>query len=163
MDKWGRKRTIVPGFSLLFVAMIFMASTALFRLPFKIFVAAYLCVTFSQGITAGNMQVMGSDLAPARGRGQWMAVWRLVAETGNQLSPTVFALVGAAFGYVGAFGIVGFSSLSVSLLVGLLIRETVGRDRGWQPEHAGESAAAAAPGTANTAGADKTAKSTVVP
>ncbi len=129
MDKWGRKRTIVPGFSLLFLAMIFMTATALFHLPFKIFVAAYLCVTFSQGITGGNMQVMGSDLAPARGRGQWMAVWRLIAETGNQLSPTVFAIVGATFGYVGAFGIVGFSSLSVALLVGLLIRETVGRDR----------------------------------
>jgi MFS family permease len=137
MDKWGRKRTIVPGFSLLFLAMLFMSATAYFRMPFAIFVAAYLCVTFSQGITSGNMQVMGSDLAPAKGRGQWIAVWRFVAETGSQLSPTVFALVGAAFGYVGAFTIVGLSSLSVALLVGLMIRETVGRDRGWHPEQAG--------------------------
>jgi MFS family permease len=165
MDKWGRKRTIVPGFSLLFLAMIFMTSTAFFQLPFTIFVAAYLCVTFSQGVTGGNMQVMGSDLAPARGRAQWMAVWRLIAETGNQLSPTVFALVGAAFGYVGAFSIVGLSSLSVALLVGLMIGETVGRDRGWHPQHAGESATSDTNGKANepAAGTAEPAKPAAAP
>jgi MFS family permease len=36
MDRWGRKRTIVPGFSLLFIALLFMASTALFQMPFEI-------------------------------------------------------------------------------------------------------------------------------
>ena len=56
------------------------------------------------------MQVMGSDLAPSKGRGQWMSVWRFIAETGNQLSPTVFAVVGATLGYVGAFGVVGLGS-----------------------------------------------------
>ena len=63
------------------------------------------------------MQVMGSDLAPSRGRGQWIAIWRFIAESGNQLSPSVFAIVSALFGYVGSFGIVGFSALAVSLLV----------------------------------------------
>ena len=153
MDKWGRKRTIVPGFSLLFLAMLFMSATAYFHLSFTIFVAAYMCVTFSQGITAGNMQVMGSDLAPAKGRGQWIAVWRFVAETGNQLSPMVFALAGAVFGYVGSFAIVGCSSLSVALLVGLLIRETVGRDRGWHPEPAAPAAGAVPDGEAKKQGA----------
>jgi MFS family permease len=129
MDRWGRKRTIVPGFSLLAIAMIFMTSTALFHMPFEVFVASYLAVTFSQGITAGNMQVMGSDLAPLRGRGQWMAVWRFIAQAGGQLSPTMFAVVSALFSYVGAFGLVGFSSFAVAMLVGLCIRETVGRQR----------------------------------
>lgn len=127
MDRWGRKKTIVPGFSLLAIAMVFMTSTALFGLPFEVFAAAYLCVTFAQGITGGNMQVMGSDLAPDRGRGQWMSVWRFIAESGNELSPMVFAVVAASFSYVGSFSVVGFSALSVALLVGLCIRETVGR------------------------------------
>jgi MFS family permease len=133
MDRWGRKKTIVPGFSLLFVAMLFMTSTAFFDMPFNMYVAAYLCVTFAQGITGGNMQVMGSDLAPSRGRGQWMSVWRFIAESGNQLSPTVFAAVSFLFGYVGSFSVVGFSALSVALLVGLCIRETVGRSRESEP------------------------------
>ena len=145
MDRWGRKRTIVPGFSLLTVAMVFMTATALFQLPFEVYAIAFLCVSFSSGITGGNMQVMGSDLAPSRGRGQWMAIWRFIAETGNQLSPTVFALVSAAFGYVGAFGIVGFSSLSVALLVGLGIRETVGRQRAGEEESQGAAPAAGPP------------------
>jgi MFS family permease len=135
MDRWGRKRTIVPGFSLLALAMLFMTSTAFFQLPFEVYAIAFLCVSFSSGITGGNMQVMGSDLAPARGRGQWIAIWRFIAESGNQLSPSVFALVSALFGYVGSFGIVGFSALAVSLLVGLGIRETVGRTRDGEEEH----------------------------
>jgi MFS family permease len=136
MDRWGRKRTIVPGFSLLAVAMVFMTSTVIFDMPFEVYAIAFLCVSFSSGITGGNMQVMGSDLAPARGRGQWMAIWRFIAETGSELSPSVFALVSSAFGYVGSFGIVGFSALSVALLVGLGIKETVGRTRAGEEESA---------------------------
>ena len=146
MDRWGRKRTIVPGFSLLAIAMVFMTATALFQMPFEIYAIAFLCVSFSSGITGGNMQVMGSDLAPRRGRGQWIAMWRFIAESGNQLSPSVFALVSAIFGYVGAFGIVGFSALSVALLVGLGIRETVGRIRAGEEEESGEVTPAAATG-----------------
>jgi len=134
MDRWGRKRTIVPGFSLLAVAMVFMTSTAFFQLPFEVYAIAFLCVSFAGGITGGNMQVMGSDLAPSRGRGQWMAIWRFIAESGSQLSPSTFALVSALFGYVGSFSIVGFSSLAVALLVGLGIRETVGRQRAGEEE-----------------------------
>jgi MFS family permease len=145
MDRWGRKKTIVPGFSLLTVAMLFLTSTAFFDMPFNIYVIAYLCVTFSQGITGGNMQVMGSDLAPSRGRGQWMSVWRFIAESGNQLSPTVFAAVAFLWGYVGSFSVVGFSAMSVALLVGLGIRETVGRDRGDRPPPADEVAPASKP------------------
>ena len=130
MDRWGRKRTIVPGFSLLAVAMVFMTATAFFQMPFELYATAFLCVSFSQGITGGNMQVMGSDLAPVRGRGQWMAIWRFIAESGGQLSPTLFAIVSVLFSYVGSFSIVGLSALSVALLVGLGIRETVGRERG---------------------------------
>jgi sugar phosphate permease len=109
--------------------MGFMTLTAFLHVPFEIYVVAYLCVTFSQGITAGNMQVMGSDLAPVKARGQFISIWRFIAETGTQLSPTVFAVVSALFSYVGSFAVVGFSSLSVALLVGLGIRETVGRER----------------------------------
>jgi MFS family permease len=147
MDRWGRKRTIVPGFALLAIAMVFMTSTAFFHMPFEVYFAAYLCVTLSQGITGGNMQVMGSDLAPTRGRGQWMAVWRFIAQAGSQLSPTIFALVSAVFGYVGSFGVVGFSSLAVAMLVGLCIRETVGLRR---PSDEPTSEAVPAPPTAAT-------------
>lgn len=134
MDRWGRKKTIVPGFALLALAMVFMTSTAFFHMPFEAYVAAYLAVTFAQGITGGNMQVMGSDIAPVRGRGQWMAVWRLIANAGSQLSPTMFAVMSALFGYVGSFSLVGVSALAVALLVGLCIRETVGRARPGEEE-----------------------------
>jgi MFS family permease len=129
MDRWGRKRTIVPGFSLLFIALLFMASTALFQMPFEIFVVAYFAVHLSQGITGGNMQVMGSDLAPKRARGQFISAWRLIANLGSEASAPSFALIGAAFGYAASMATMAFGSLGVALVVGLLIRETVGRAR----------------------------------
>ncbi|MPZ14378.1 MAG: MFS transporter [Chloroflexi bacterium] len=130
MDRWGRKKTIVPGFSLLSVAMVFMTATALFQLPFELFVASYFAVYLSQSITGGNMQVMGSDLAPRRARGRFMAFWRLIAEAGNELSPPAFAIIGGTLGYAASFGTLSIGALSVALIVGLLIRETVGRERG---------------------------------
>lgn len=56
-----------------------------------------------------------------------MSVWRFIAESGNELSPVAFAVVAATFGYVGSFTVVGLSAMTVALLVGLCIRETVGR------------------------------------
>ena len=87
--------------------------------------------------------VMGSDMAPERGRAQWMSVWRFIGQSGSQLSPTVFAVIGGFFSYAGAFVVVGVSSLSVALLVGLFMKETLGRDRG--PEAAQLEAARHAP------------------
>ena len=120
--------------------MVFMTLTAFWKLPFEIYALAFLCVSFSSGITGGNMQVMGSDLAPVKARGQFISIWRFIAETGTQLSPTVFAVVSGLFSYVGSFSVVGFSSLSVALLVGLGIRETVGRERLGEERPATEAA-----------------------
>jgi MFS family permease len=127
MDRWGRKKTIVPGFSLLFVALAGLAATAFLHLPFEAFVVAYVAVQSSQTITAGNMQVLGSDLAPRYARGRFMAAWRLGAEGAREVSIPLFALIGATLGYGAAFGSLSVASLVTALIVGLLVRETVGR------------------------------------
>lgn len=129
MDRWGRKKTIVPGFSLLFVALAFLAVTAAYDLPFEYFVVAYLAVHNSQSITAGNMQILGSDLAPRYARGRFMAAWRLGAEGAREISVPMVAIIGGTFGYAAAFGGLSVAALATALIVGLLIRETIYRSR----------------------------------
>ena len=127
MDRFGRKTTIVPGFALIAASSIFMALTALLQVPFAVFVVAFIWLHASQSLTGGNMQVLGSDLAPANTRGRFFALWRLVSEGGGSLSPVVFAGMAEAFGYAPAFGLLGVSALAVALIIGMLVRETIGR------------------------------------
>jgi MFS family permease len=130
MDRWGRKKTIVPGFSLLFVAMLIVAATAAFQSPLPVFVPAYFFVNLSQAITGGNMQVLGADLAPELARGRFIGAWRLIGRGGGAVGPAIYGFVAQVVSYAAAFIALGVASLSVALIVGLLIRETVNREAG---------------------------------
>jgi MFS family permease len=127
MDRFGRKATIVPGFSLLAASFVFMAFTAHYRWSFPVFVAAYLCVNFAQGVTSGSMQTLGSDLAPADARGQFFGTWRMVQEIGSVLSPTLFTLISEYQGFTAAFLFLCVTAFSVAFLVGTQVPETLKR------------------------------------
>jgi MFS family permease len=125
MDRFGRKKTIVPGFVGLFLAACFMAFTAISNASFEVFLLGFFMLNASQGLTAGNMQVLGADLSPARSRGRFFAVWRLIGEVGGATSPVAFSLL-ASMAYAASFGFIGVCALSVALLIGFKVRETVG-------------------------------------
>lgn len=127
MDRYGRKKTIVPGFSLLAVALLCVAATALTRAPFEIFVVAFFFMNMAESITGGNMQTLGADLAPTLARGRFFGAWRLVGRGGGAAGPAIFGSVADAVSYAAAFSVLAVASLGVALIVGLLIRETVNR------------------------------------
>jgi MFS family permease len=129
MDRWGRKKALVPGFALLFVALLLVGATALLGSSFSVFVAAYIFMNVVQSITGGGMQVMGADLAPTIARGRFIGVWRLIGRGGGVAGPAAFGSTAELWGYAAAFGVLGVSALGVALIIGLTIRETVGRDR----------------------------------
>jgi MFS family permease len=126
MDRYGRKKTVVPGFIGLAVSGAFLAFTALNHSPFWVFLVGYFMLGITQGITGGNMQVLGSDLAPARARGRFIGLWRFMAELGNASSPTLFSLFALA-GYALSFSFTGGCALIVALVIGLKVKETVRR------------------------------------
>jgi MFS family permease len=128
MDRFGRKATIVPGFSLLCVSFIFMAFTAYEHTMFELWVLSFLMVQASQSITSGNMQTLGSDMAPAHARGKFMGMWQLIGNVGTTLSPAVFGFVSASYGYAASFGVFAFTALGAALIVGTQVRETVRRE-----------------------------------
>jgi MFS family permease len=129
MDRFGRTVTAVPGFLLLSIALVFVAATDFAHLPFSAFVAA-LCVTqASQSLTAGNMQVIGSVIAPEHVRGRFFGVWRLIGEIGSTASPTAFALLSSHHSYAAGFLTLSIAALGAAVLLWTQVRRALGETR----------------------------------
>lgn len=126
MDRFGRKATLVPGFSLLTVAMIFIGIADYFQMPVHIFVLAYICVYASNGITGGNMQTLGSDIAPAKARGKFYGVWHTIGTVGSPASTSMFALLSAILGFWAAFGFLGFMASATAIILGTQVHDRLG-------------------------------------
>ncbi len=127
MDRYGRKVSIIPGFALITTALAMMVATAALGWPFSVFVAIFLVVQGALTITSGNLQVLGSDLAPAAARGRFFGVWQTVNQTGSVLSPSVFALLAETAGAPAGFAYLGVASFVVVVLIGLFVPDPVGR------------------------------------
>ena len=145
MDRFGRKKTVVPGFVLLSLGLAFIAATAFLGLPFEAFVAAFLVMHAAQNITSGNMQVIGSDIAPAHVRGKFFGVWRTIGEIGQVASPVAFAYLAEAYDYGTAFMFLCATAMATALVLGTLVKEPLKRQ-------APEGAGAPEPAAARTAG-----------
>ena len=121
MDRFGRKTTLVPGFSLLAVAMAFMAATAYLEMPLNIFVIAYFCMHASNSITGGNMQTLGSDIAPENARGRFYGVWHTLGSVGGPIGTSGFAALSGGVGYWAAFGFIGATAAGAAFILGALV------------------------------------------
>src|SRR5207249_4821734 len=85
MDRYGRKTTLVPGFALLGLALAFMGFTAYVHVDFAGFVFAYFSVYATNSVTGGNMQTLGSDIAPPNARGRFYGVWQTLGSVGGPI------------------------------------------------------------------------------
>jgi MFS family permease len=139
MDHFGRKATLVPGFSLLSLALAFISITAYMHLSFEMFVLAYICVHTTNAITGSNMQTLGSDIAPDNARGRFYGVWNTLGSVGSPASTSIFAVLSAGMGYWAAFGFLGTMACGAALILGTQVRDRV-RER-----RAAAAAASAAP------------------
>jgi MFS family permease len=116
MDRFGRGVTIVPGFCLLAVSLVVMATSAFGRWPFSSYVGAFLFARLAGGTVSGSMAVLGSDMAPQQARGVFLGVSTFVRQTGGFLSPAIFALVSGASGYGPGFAVLSALSLATAAL-----------------------------------------------
>jgi MFS family permease len=132
MDRFGRKRTIVPASSLLGMGLVLMVTLSALELPPAVFVVAFIWINLLVSMMAGSMQTLGLDVAPAEARGKFFGVNRLVAEEGPVSNPASFGVVAAfvsgAAGFAGAFAIMAGGAFISSALVGLLLVETLQKD-----------------------------------
>jgi MFS family permease len=129
MDRFGRKTTMVPGFILVGGGLTFLALSAYWHWSLSAFVVAYLWIAFGQSVTSRSMQVLGADLAPRVARGRFFGLWRLVGEIGHILSPSIFAVLADHVAYSASFSYLALCAFVAAVLIGLQVRETVGRGR----------------------------------
>jgi MFS family permease len=129
MDRFGRKTNMVPGFIFVASGLLFLAWGAQWHWSLASFIAGFFWIHAGQAVTAGSMQVLGSDMAPAAARGRFFGFWRLMGEIGGLAGPAVFALVSERIAYSAAFMLFGLCSFVTAALLAFSVKETVGRGK----------------------------------
>jgi MFS family permease len=124
MDRYGRKRTMVPGFVGVTVAMAALAVSAYLLFPFAWYLAFFLCVAIATALTGGSIQTVGADVAPPQARGTFLGIWRFTGQGGVTLSPILFGLLASTLGYGSSFVFATAAAGTVALLLIRYIPET---------------------------------------
>ena len=124
MDRFGRKISIVPGLFVLGGAMAFLGVTSFVGLGFGYFITGFVALQTMNSLLTGSWQVVGSDLAPAGGRGRFFAVGRTVTQAGFATNPAIFSVCTALSGFTLALGVVGVAGMLSSVILGVFVPET---------------------------------------
>ncbi|HUY06392.1 MAG TPA: MFS transporter [Acidimicrobiales bacterium] len=117
MDRYGRRLTMIPGYTGVFLTMVGLALIAFLNLSPVDYVVVFLIASLFQGITNGAVQTIGADVAPREVRGKFLGLWRFTGQGGVALSPIIFASLAAAVSYGASFVFIAGSAASVALLV----------------------------------------------
>ena len=124
MDRFGRKRTMVPGFSGVAISMFALALTAFLHLSLAWYVVLFLIGVALQALTGGSVQTIGTDVAPSNARGTFLGLWRFASQGGQAISPLMFALIADQLNYGSAFLFIALSATTVAYLLVRYIPET---------------------------------------
>lgn len=125
MDHWGRKWVGVP--------CLLIHSLGFLLLPLTTglvgFVSVAVLMGLGNGLGTGILLTLGADLAPADRRGEFLGVWRLTGDAGIAGGPLVasffIGLAGLGVASVICAGL-GFAG---TLVMGMLVPETLPRRR----------------------------------
>jgi MFS family permease len=91
MDRFGRKRAVVPSF------LTMAAGLGLVPLSsgFTGLVLAAGLLGIGNGLGSGTMMTLGADLSPSGRHGEFLGLWHLIGDTGSTVGPL---LIGAVAG-----------------------------------------------------------------
>ncbi len=123
MDRFGRKFTIVPSFTLfsLGIGLLPLAK------DFSTMVLIGLLIGMANGIGSGSMLTLGTDLAPRGRSSEFLGIWRLIGDVGHMGGPLVVGVVADLVGLALApFFLAGIGVAGVGTFV-LFVRETMVR------------------------------------
>ncbi len=124
MDRFGRKRTMAPGFGGVGLAMALLAVSAFAKLPFEWYVGLFFLAVALQALTGGSIQTIGADVAPAQARGRFLGMWRFTGQGGAAMSPMIFAFIADHVNYGSAFLFTAAAGLTVAFFVIFRVPET---------------------------------------
>lgn len=124
MDRFGRKRTMVPGFGGCAISMAALAASAFFHLNLPAYVTLFLIGVALQSLTGGSIQTVGADVAPPEARGLFLGIWRFTGQGGAALSPIFFAILADNVNYGSAFLFTAGAAAAVAFLLIRFVPET---------------------------------------
>jgi MFS family permease len=116
MDRRGRQWVAIPSTLIMGVALVLIPLTA----GFTSLLLAALLIGFGNGISSGLVMTLGADFSPDRGRGQFLGLWRFMADAGSTGGPVLLSAVTAAASLgagVTATGVLGFAAAGVFAVV----------------------------------------------
>ena len=99
IDRFGRKRSLVPGLVLTGAAAALMAIGD----DFNGLILAAAMVGISQAMTQGTTLTLAMDLAPEDRRGTFLGIWSVVEGTGGSAGLLVAATIVELWGFAPAF------------------------------------------------------------
>ena len=123
MDRLGRKYAIIPSFVTQGVGLALIPLTA--SAGGILFVVALLGI--GNGIGSGTMMTLGSDLAPANARGDFLGVWRFIGDFGMVGGPLLVGNMADLFTLGGSALLLAVASLSAAGIFGFFVPETLKR------------------------------------
>jgi MFS family permease len=91
MDHKGRSFVAVPSMMLMGLAMVWIPFTG----SATTLLLAALLIGFGNGIGSGVLMTLGADYSPARGRPQFLGIWRLLSDSGSTGGPALLSAVTA--------------------------------------------------------------------
>lgn len=89
MDRFGRWWVAVPSLAVQALALALLPAAH----SLAPIVAVAVLLGLGNGTSSGIVMTLGSDASPARGRPQFLAAWRVMADSGSALGPVVVTLV----------------------------------------------------------------------
>jgi MFS family permease len=114
VDRFGRKKSLVPGLLLLVVSVLMLNSSDsygdIFLMAMVYGVAAAMCM--------GATQTYAMDLAPEDRRGAFLGIWSLFTHTGGMFAALMSGIVVDSMGFSAAFlGVGGWLAVATVLLI----------------------------------------------
>ncbi len=125
MDRRGRKWAYVPSFIIQSLAMALVPLTN----SFWTLALVTMAIGLGNGLGSGTMLTLGADLAPERGRGEFLGMWRFIGDGGSAAGPMIVGQVAQVAGLHLAPVVIAGIGLMGAALLGGLVPETLRRKR----------------------------------
>ena len=123
MDRFGRKFSIVPSFTLQAIGMALIP----FSGEFTTLLLATSLIGFGNGLSSGAMMTFGADLAPREGMSEFLSLWRLIGDGGHLTAPLAIGSIADLVGLSPAAFVIAGIGLSAASIFLFIVPETLHR------------------------------------
>ncbi|TVR70197.1 MAG: MFS transporter [Spirochaetaceae bacterium] len=123
MDRFGRKATAIPCLALLSLAFLLLPLVTGF---FSMILVA-LAAGIGNGLGSGINMTLSADFAPSRNPGEFIGVWRFIADSGTAGGPFLVAAAAGVLSLGGASVAVTLIGLGGVMIMALFVPEPLQR------------------------------------